>query len=56
MAAGSVLLPAIEGLTIRPGLTSDARMGENVFALLKTNFIATLESLTPRQAPARDGS
>ncbi len=56
MAAGGVLLVAMEGLTIRAGLTSDARMGENVFALLKTNFIATLESLTPRRAPARGGA
>lgn len=56
MAAGGVLLVAMEGLTIRAGLTSDERMGENVFALLKTNFIATLESLTPRRAPARGGA
>ena len=56
MAAGGVLLVAMEGLTIRAGLTSDERMGEKVFALLKANFIATLESLTPRRAPARDGA
>lgn len=47
MAAGGILLLAMEGLTTRAALTSDARMGENVFALLKANFIATLESLTP---------
>ena len=49
MAAGGVLVLAMEGLTTRAALTSDARMGEKVFALLKANFIATLESLTPRR-------
>lgn len=47
MAAGGALILAMEGLTTHAALTSTPRMVDDLIAMLKANFIATLEGLLP---------
>lgn len=47
MAAGGALILAMEGLTTHAALTSNPRMVDDLIAMLKANFIATLEGLLP---------
>lgn len=51
MAAGGALILAMEGLITHAGLTSNPRMADDLIAMLKANFIATLEDLLPARAP-----
>lgn len=49
LAASGALLLAMESLTTRATLTSDPRMTADVIAVLKANFISTMETLVPKR-------